>query len=304
MTVLRTACDLLTLKAFRPDIRNYRLPFSQREIAEPLMGVAIDRDGLCLCKLEIAPNHICQISQYCRVEDEGDEAMREAMIGYARKHYLRYAIGLLCDGFTIELRSLSPDCGAMDVHQLNADPSAVFGTEVEDGYRYSVIREAGGSNKGLVFAYQQKAIRRLETMVERSPLTFLQIGGGVEWAIRHWHQTVQGKEILRPVDLVVYDRPTIAILQSDQGAFNTNIFCRTDTSGNEPGDSPIVRKGLERYLRSGSQVVFIDLGMEDAPAEETKPSLVALLEEIVGENDLHIESMRHPLQLLLEEGRS
>lgn len=299
--MLRPTLDLLSMKAFQPDIRNYRMPFAKREIGEPLLGIAIHRSGASLCCLHSQENADPELSRIHTVDDVDDEQLREEMVQYARKHYLRYALGLLSYDFTIELRKLEKVAPPEEATLLRQDPEAILGDDIEHGDQYSIIRQLTDPGGGLVFAYKQAAIKRLENLTHRTPLSFLQIGGGVEWTLSHWLANAPENSGTRPLDLVLYDYPTITILQIDQGVFSPNIFCRTDSTGAPPQESPIVRKGIERYLRSGSRVIYIDLSLRYQGALATENELPGLLHDVVGNEDLTISPYLHPLQLLLAE---
>ena len=295
--MFRSTYDLLTLKAFRPDIRDYRIPFSKRDLKEPLLGISLHRSGAILCCIEPSERKAPTIRDVVELDTATDEEIQEEVVQYARKHYLRYAIGLLSYDFSIELQSLkSEPTPAL----LREEPASLFLSGVEKASCYSAISQPGDPKQALVFNYNQAAVKRVEALSKRSPISFLQIGGGVEWGLSTWLENPSFDPSRRSVDLVIYDAPTVTILQLDGQSFSPNIFCRTDSSGALPEESAIIRRGLERYLRSGSHVVFIDLSM---PQSESSPvsGLVELLEDLVGKEDLTVEPSRHPLELILRE---
>lgn len=299
----QSTLDLLSMRAFHPDARNFKLPFGRRNINESLLGIGMHYSGVSLCCLNrIDGAREYSLSSITSLIGLDDEALHESIMQYARKHYLRYAIGLLSYEFTIEQRKLVERQGNEDSELLRNDPIAVLGNDVENGHRYSVVRHPNDRSNAVVFAYKLSAIKRLEMLSIRSPITFLQIGGGIEWALQHWLDTSLDKASSRPLDLVIYDYPTITIFQIDNRTFSPNIFCRTDSSGVLPRESAIVRKGLERYLRSGSRVSFVDLSLA-YQGEAIDEGLGGLLREVVGVEDLTIEPFKHSLQLLLEENK-
>ena len=295
--MIRSTLDLLTLKAFRPDIRDYRIPFAKRDLKEPLLGLALHRSGAVLCCLEPRERQAPVIRNVVELDSATDEEIQEEVVQYARKHYLRFAIGLLSYDFTIELQQLksepTPDL-------LREEPATLLASGVESASRYSAIVQPSDPKQGLIFTYNQAAIKRFEALSKRSPISFLQIGGGVEWGLSTWLETSSFRQNQRSVDLVLYDAPTVTIIQLDGQTFSPNIFCRTDSSGALPQDSTIIRRGFERYLRSGSHVVFIDLSL---PLVDHVPAsgLVELLEDLVGKEDLTVEPSDHPLKLILME---
>ncbi len=302
--MIRATLELLTMKAFQPDIRNYRIPFGKREINEPILGMGIHRTGASLCCLHSHEDSEPSLTKFQLLDEMNDDEMRDAIVQYARKHYLRYAIGLLSYDFTIELRKIDVPPSDQEAELLRNRPSSILGDEIESGDQYSLIRLANHPGNGLVFTYKQSAIKRLEKLITRTPLSFLQIGGGVEWALSHWLEHSRREPGFRPLDLVLYDYPTVTILQLDGDTISPNIFCRTDSSGALPRESAIVRKGLERYLRSGSRVVLLDISLVHQNSESGEDSLKSLLEDVVGADDLRTETFPHPLQLLLTEADS
>lgn len=300
--MIRATIDLLTMKAFQPDIRNHQLSFGKREVAETVLGVSMHRGGMTFCCVSCNEGCAPSLSKIHSVEEAEDEALGEALVQFSRTNYLRYAIGVLSYDFTIERRQLADSPPEQDPETLRNNPSTLLGEEIEKGERYSIIRQPNHPEQSLVFTYKLGAIRRFEKLIARSPLGFLQIGGGIEWALSHWleHGNLSASD-QRPVDLVIYDYPTITIFQLDGQQIGPNIFCRTDSSGAFPSQSPIVRKGLERYLRSGSRVVLLDISLAQFGDQSSEDSLSSILEDVVGEEDLEVTSYKHPFQLLLGE---
>lgn len=303
--MIRATLDLLTMKAFQPDVRNHRIPFGRRDISEPLMGVSVHRSGATLCKIDSGESQTPAFQNFEVLEELHDDELQEAIVQYARKHYLRHAIGLLSYDFSIELRTLSKSSASSDVEVLRHDPTKLLGEEIETSDRYSLIRLQRSPEEALVFTYKRSAIEHLQKLSNRSPIGFLQIGGTIEWALSHWLKSAAASMTSRNVDVILYDHPTITILQIDDQRVQPNIFCRTDSSGAPPRESAIVHKGLERYLRSGSRVVFFDLTLKNQKAGSSSDGDFAeLLRDAIGSEDLTIESQAHPLQLLLTETQS
>ncbi len=298
--MIQATLDMLTMKAFRADIRDHRIPFGNRDIDENLLGIDAWRTGVSLCNLQLKESPGVILSSTQEFDGLHDDELKEEITNRARSHYMRYAIGLLSHGFTIELREGLGDSLESESEVIRREPAAILGGGIESQSRYSLVRHPSDPSQALVITYAHSAIARLEGFAKGTPITFLQIAGGVELALSSWLETTAAHGWQsQPIDLVLWDAPTVTIVQVNESGFTPNIFCRTDGSGIPPAESSIVLSGLKRYLRSGSRVVLLDLSLE----RSKEGSFGELLSEMLGDEDLTIGDVRHPFELLLTEGR-
>ena len=90
--MIQATLDVLTMKAFRSDIRDHRIPFGSREITESLLGISAWRTGISLCDLRLNDSGNFSMGAVQTLDDLHDEELQEEITTHARRDYLRYAM--------------------------------------------------------------------------------------------------------------------------------------------------------------------------------------------------------------------